>query len=92
MRTITTVVDPEPDGTIRLTLPEELCKGRIEVVVVAHPTGQSDDAEDAEGPRSLQRLKLWEEIVRRNPFRDIADPVQWQREMRLDRPLPGRNG
>lgn len=26
-----------------------------------------------------------------NPFGDIADPVEWQREQRQDRPLPGRN-
>lgn len=26
-----------------------------------------------------------------NPFKDIADPVAWQREIRQDRPLPGRD-
>lgn len=26
-----------------------------------------------------------------NPFKDIADPVSWQREIRQDRPLPGRD-
>lgn len=26
-----------------------------------------------------------------NPFGDIADPVEWQREQRQDRLLPGRN-
>ncbi len=25
------------------------------------------------------------------PYRDITDPVEWQREMREDRPLPGRD-
>lgn len=28
--------------------------------------------------------------ARLNPFRDITDPVAWQREIRRDRPLPGR--
>lgn len=26
-----------------------------------------------------------------NPFKDITDPVAWQREIRKDRPLPGRD-
>lgn len=26
-----------------------------------------------------------------NPFRDVADPVAWQREQRYDRGLPGRD-
>lgn len=25
-----------------------------------------------------------------NPYKDIKDPVAWQREIRKDRPLPGR--
>ena len=29
-------------------------------------------------------------LVKSNPFRDIDDPAEWQREMRVDRPLPGR--
>ena len=32
--------------------------------------------------RNLQKL---------NPYRDIKDPVAWQREIRKDRPLPGRD-
>ncbi len=28
--------------------------------------------------------------ARLNPFREIPDPVAWQREIRRDRPLPGR--
>jgi hypothetical protein len=26
-----------------------------------------------------------------NPFREVVDPVAWQREIRQDRPLPGRD-
>ena len=39
--------------------------------------------------RQLLRDSL-EAAVQVNPFREIADPVAWQREMRRDRPLPGR--
>lgn len=31
-----------------------------------------------------------ENAVASNVFADIADPAAWQREMRQDRPLPGR--
>jgi hypothetical protein len=32
-----------------------------------------------------------EAAVATNPFADIADPAAWQREIRQDRPLPGRD-
>ena len=31
-----------------------------------------------------------EKLVQVRPFGDIADPVAWQREIRKDRALPGR--
>ncbi len=30
-------------------------------------------------------------LVKSNPFREIHDPVEWQREIRADRALPGRD-
>lgn len=33
---------------------------------------------------------LWKELQALKPFRSISDPVAWQREIRKDRPLPGR--
>ncbi|MBF0163251.1 MAG: hypothetical protein HQL97_02580 [Magnetococcales bacterium] len=38
--------------------------------------------------RLRQALK---EAMEQDPFREIADPVAWQRDLRLDRPLPGWN-
>jgi len=35
--------------------------------------------------------KLWQELEALQPFQDIKDPVAWQREIRKDRPLPGRD-
>ena len=32
-----------------------------------------------------------EEIRKLNPYRDITAPSVWQREIREDRPLPGRD-
>ncbi|WP_293176700.1 MULTISPECIES: hypothetical protein [unclassified Microcoleus] len=43
---------------------------------------------------SSQELKLKllvEKIAASNVFEDISDPVEWQRELRQDRPLPGRD-
>ena len=38
-----------------------------------------------------QRRKAFEALRKLDPFREIEDPVAWQREIRKDRPLPGRD-
>lgn len=35
--------------------------------------------------------RLWKELQALKPFQSIDDPVAWQREIREDRPLPGRD-
>ena len=45
-------------------------------------------------PRQEQRKRLAEALDQAaalNPFGDISDPGEWQREQRQDRPLPGRS-
>jgi hypothetical protein len=47
-------------------------------------------------PEELERrkqaaLQALTELRGSNPYLDLADPVAWQREMRMDRPLPFRN-
>ena len=43
-------------------------------------------------PEMIARRKAaWERLRQLNPFRDIEDPVAWQREIREDRQLPGRD-
>ncbi len=38
-----------------------------------------------------QRIQaLWKELQALSPFASIGDPVSWQRQIRMDRPLPGR--
>jgi antitoxin component of MazEF toxin-antitoxin module len=37
-----------------------------------------------------QVQQLWKELQNLKPFKDITDPVAWQKEVRKDRPLPGR--
>ena len=43
-------------------------------------------------PEMLEKRKnAFDRLRELNPFRDIDDPVVWQREIRTDRPLPGRD-
>jgi hypothetical protein len=42
-----------------------------------------------QGQRMAQAL---ERLAAANAFSEIQDPVEWQREIRKDRPLPGREG
>ena len=83
MSTITAVLDAEPDGTVHLPLPPALHGLRVRV----EATLQADQT-PAAGPGRL-RATL-QELRQRNPFRQLADPVAWQREVREDVRLPGR--
>src|SRR5256885_1752482 len=38
--------------------------------------------------RSKKAAEILEKLSKLDPFRDIKDPVAWQREIREDRPLP----
>ena len=38
-----------------------------------------------------QRRKAFEDLRKLDPFHEIEDPVAWQREIRKDRALPGRD-
>jgi hypothetical protein len=83
MSTITAVLDADPDGTVHVPLPPDLRGTRVRVearLEAAQPVVQAKG-----GLRAIMR-----EIRERNPFREIADPVGWQRETREDVSLPGR--
>lgn len=47
-------------------------------------------AESAERERGLKMAEALEALAEVNALADITDPVAWQREIREDRPLPGR--
>lgn len=48
---------------------------------------ESEDERRARGRRAVAALQ---ELARTGAFDEIEDPVAWQREIRRDRPLPGR--
>ena len=41
--------------------------------------------------RRQRIVEILEKIAVNNVFADISDPVEWQRDLRQDRPLPGRD-
>ena len=88
--TITAILEADADGTLHLPLPAELRHGKIKVEATLEPTPvELSDAMEVERQRRL--LAIMERIRERNPFKDINDPVAWQREMREDVKLPGRD-
>jgi len=54
-------------------------------------TGKPQAAPTATPEMIARRVTALEKIRKLNPYREITDPVEWQREMREDRPLPGRD-
>lgn len=54
-------------------------------VTLLEPVSPTDAAD-----RRRAMIAALEALAARNPFKDIDDPVAWQREIRQDRPLPGR--
>ena len=41
--------------------------------------------------RRQKIVEILEKIAANNVFAEISDPVEWQRDLRQDRPLPGRD-
>jgi hypothetical protein len=56
----------------------------VQVTILEQGTG----AEEVSRGRAM--AALLEQLAARGTLSDIADPVNWQCELRQDRPLPGR--
>jgi len=56
----------------------------VEVTIVSSPTDSDVVA------RGRRMVEILEKLAAMNAFSEISDPVEWQREIRKDRPLPGR--
>jgi hypothetical protein len=101
MSTITVILEAQADGTLHLPLPEELRNGKVEVTATMRPAPDSSAALEPSSPPAVPRATP--EMVKRRSeafaalramggLHDvIPDPVAWQREIRKDRPLPGRD-
>lgn len=98
MNTIRTEVEITAEGGLKLLspLPAWLKPGRAQIMVLV-----KDDPEQPVKPRKqippatpemlAARKKALYAVRECNPYRDILDPVAWQKEIRKDRPLPFRD-
>ena len=68
--------------------PPALNGGTTDVLVTVLVSQEAGTADKAELRRC--RVAALERIAARGGIKSIPDPVAWQREMREDRPLPGR--
>ena len=119
MSTVTVILEPDADGTLHLSLPKSLCRGKVRVVATPLEDEQDNvplsSFEDAALSSAMEQLRASAGLRRRelppveqerrrlaaiealrqlresNPYRDISDPVAWQREIRQDRRLPFRD-
>jgi hypothetical protein len=84
------------NGIIRLPADyPELANASLRVLVLsAEPSkAQAEAADNTRHQARLERLRATQaKLVAANPFRTIADPAQWQRDLRAEdeRALPGR--
>ena len=96
MNTLETDVVVTADGSIRLLspLPDWLKPGdRAHLLLVAAAGGPAKPRKQvptATPEMIAARVAALEEVRKLDPYRDIADPVEWQRQIREDVVLPGR--
>ena len=88
MSTITAILERDADGTLHLPLPPDAPRGKVKVTATLEPVQVGETAaRQANWERAMNALRR---IALRGGIRSIPDPVAWQREIRKDRPLPGR--
>lgn len=82
MSTVTATLKVQADGTIHLPVPASLRSGRLQVTATLQPLESNELSVNlrlrGDAFRKLRKLDI---------FRDIQDPVAWQKEIRKDRTL-----
>ncbi len=95
MKTLEADIEIAADGSVRLLSPlPAWCKPvRAHVLMTVESVEEKPKRQKLTAtPEMIARRESALESVRKlNPYRDITDPVEWQREMREDRPLPGHD-
>lgn len=76
--------DISADGSVTLTrpLPAWVRPGRVRMTLLVDETAVGIDERLARRRAALARVR------EADPFREIADPSAWQREIRRDRAIP----
>lgn len=95
MKTLETDIEIGADGSMKLLspLPAWLKPGRAHVLMSVASVDEKPKRQKLSAtPEMLaQRATALEKVRELNPYREIEDPVEWQRDIRQDRPLPGRD-
>jgi hypothetical protein len=71
-------------------LPPEKKSEVLDFVSFLQERTRSEGSIAADLKRRERLKKAFETLAALGTFADINDPVDWQRQMRKDRPLPGR--
>jgi hypothetical protein len=82
MSTITAILEAGADGTLHLPVPQNLRCGKVKVVATLQRAAAKPGT-PLEALKELRKLGGLSHV--------IPDPVAWQREQRMERPLPGRD-
>lgn len=86
MSTITAILEADADGTLHLPVPQNLRRGKVKVVATLE-----SEPETSARPTQEAALAALRQLRNLGTFQAITDPGEWQREIRKDRPLPGRD-
>ncbi len=80
------ILKADADGTLHLPVPPEFQSGKVHVTATLMPV--TDNGEPTDIALRKQALKALRDSG--GLAHVIADPLHWEREQRIDRPLPGR--
>lgn len=86
MSTISAILDPDADGTLHLPLPVELRRSKVKVTATVEAVTDNN-----ERPTRESALAALRQLRTLGTFAAVTDPVAWQREIRRERELPGRD-
>jgi len=71
-------------------LPPEKQVEVLDFITFLQQQVQAARSASAEAERGKRIKAALQKLAELGTFADIKDPVEWQRQMRKDRPLPGR--
>ncbi|MEK7278614.1 MAG: DUF2281 domain-containing protein [Chloroflexota bacterium] len=72
-------------------LPPEKQSEVLDFIAFLQERARSARSASVEAEREKHIKEAFSQLAKLKTFADIADPVEWQRQIRMDRPLPGRS-
>ncbi len=91
MSTITAILTADEDGSLHLPLPSEFRHRRVKITATIEAADELPSrpqfSPQEETERREKALAAFRRLHERNPYREITDPVAWQREIRKGRPF-----